>query len=306
MRAKLFIVIIIGMILLMRLAQSGQSKPEEQDVNWVLLNSAFEGATFVGDTKQCLMCHEVDGFMAKYNETAHAHMFNHPRGSLEAVNCESCHGPRSQHLYDYDVSLAIEPEKYSIVCMQCHKGAERIHWSASLHKTAEVGCVSCHTLMEKRSPQALLSAQSETQLCSGCHMDVVAKTMRNFRHPIQEGKVECSSCHNVHGSPGKGQLVKGNINETCYGCHQDKRGPFIWEHSPVRDDCMTCHDPHGSNNMSMLVTQSASLCVSCHQYGGHINQYRYNRVSTPYGNGCINCHVTVHGSNHPSGAKFNR
>jgi hypothetical protein len=48
------------------------------------------------------------------------------------------------------------------------------------------------------------------------------------------------------------------------------------------------------------------LCINCHQYGGHINQYRYNRVSTPYGNGCANCHMTMHGSNHPSGAKFNR
>jgi DmsE family decaheme c-type cytochrome len=306
MQVKLLILISIGVLILLKISFPGQTKNENHEVNWVLLNPAFEGATFVNDTKECLSCHDVDGLGEKYNETVHAHMFNSPRNRLEAVNCESCHGPRSQHIIDFDDSLTLTSEAYNAVCMQCHKGGERMHWHSSLHKTAEVGCTSCHTVMEKRSQTGLLSATNETQLCAGCYNDVVSKSKRNFRHPVLEGKMECSSCHNVHGSPGKGMLQKANANETCYSCHQEKRGPFMWEHSPVREDCMTCHDPHGSNNMSMLVTQSASLCVSCHQYGGHINQYRYNRVSTPYGNGCVNCHVTVHGSNHPSGVKFNR
>ena len=27
-------------------------------------------------------------------------------------------------------------------------------------------------------------------------------------------------------------------NETCYQCHAEKRGPFLWEHQPARDDCL--------------------------------------------------------------------
>lgn len=284
----------------------GQSKFESQELNWEILNPAFEGATFVRNSEECLECHDIDGMGEKYHETAHSRVFNNPRGILEAASCESCHGPRSKHVEDPDMSLALSVEQFSIVCMQCHQGGDRMHWQSSLHKTADVGCVSCHTIMEKRSQTALLSEANQPNLCSTCHTDIKAKMNRNFRHPIQEGKIDCSSCHNVHGAPGKAMLANGNANETCYSCHQDKRGPFLWEHSPVREDCMICHDPHGSSNRNLLVTQSASLCVSCHQYGGHVNQYRYNRVSTPYGNGCTNCHMAIHGSNHPSGVKFNR
>ncbi|MDP3180211.1 MAG: cytochrome c3 family protein, partial [Bacteroidota bacterium] len=159
---------------------------------------------------------------------------------------------------------------------------------------------------EKRSQTAMLSKPNQLELCASCHKDVAAKMNRNSSHPVKEGKVDCSSCHNAHGAPGNGMLTKGNVNETCYSCHQEKRGPFHWEHAPARENCGTCHDPHGTNNKSMLVTQSATLCVSCHQYGGHVNEYRYNRVSTPYGNGCVNCHMSVHGSNHPSGTKLTR
>ncbi|MEX1137773.1 MAG: DmsE family decaheme c-type cytochrome [Bacteroidota bacterium] len=276
----------------------------QEGVDWVKLHPAFEGASFVKDTEACLTCHEESG--RKYLNTTHGRLFGRSTGSLQSADCESCHGPRSKHVNEPDASLALSVEQYSAACLQCHQDGNRIYWSTGIHKTADVGCVSCHTVMEKRSTAALLSETNQSALCSTCHTDVKARMSRAYRHPVPEGKLECSSCHNPHGTSGPALLARGTASETCYACHQEKRGPFLWEHAPVREDCMTCHEPHGSNNRNLLVTQSASLCVSCHQYGGHINQYRYNRVSTPYGNGCANCHVTLHGSNHPSGAKFNR
>jgi DmsE family decaheme c-type cytochrome len=275
------------------------------EVNWVKLNPAFKGAKFVMDTETCATCHEP--VMGAYEKTVHDRVFkNDPHGKLESSNCESCHGPRSIHIDEPDKRFAFSEEQYSVVCQQCHQDGNRMYWHNSMHKTADVGCISCHTVMEKKSNTALLSKANQFELCSDCHSDVRAKMMRSSHHPVQEGRIDCSSCHNVHGTPGEKMLVKGTVNETCNSCHQEKRGPFIWEHAPVREDCLTCHEPHGSNNRNLLVTQNATLCVTCHQYGGHVNEYRYNRVSTPYGNGCVNCHVAVHGSNHPSGAKFNR
>lgn len=283
----------------------GQSGPAVREVDWVKLNPGFAGATFVSDTETCLICHEETG--EKYQKTTHGRIFGHsPRGNLEAADCESCHGPRSKHVEDQDASLAFSVEQYSAVCMQCHQDGNRMYWKTGLHKAAEMGCISCHSVMEKRSASALLVKADQLAVCTDCHTDIKAKLSRTSHHPLQEGGVDCSSCHNMHGAPGRAMLARGTVNETCYGCHQEKRGPFLWEHSPVREDCLTCHETHGTNNRNLLVTQSSSLCVSCHQYGGHINQYRYNRVSTPYGNGCVNCHASMHGSNHPSGAKFTR
>lgn len=280
-------------------------RPSVQDVDWAKLNPAFEGATFVNDTNVCADCHEDS--IAKYENTAHAMIagFGSNRASATG-DCESCHGPRSKHVDDPDASLTLEPAQYNEVCQQCHESGDRVYWQSSLHQASDVNCTSCHNVMEQVSDEGLLTMGSESAVCATCHADVRADMMKTSHHPIREGRMECSSCHNPHGSEGESMLVGGTVNETCYECHQEKRGPFIWEHSPVREDCSTCHTPHGSNNRSLLTTLSASMCISCHQYGGHINQYRYNRVSTPAGNGCVNCHTAVHGSNHPSGAKLGR
>ena len=275
------------------------------DKFWAKLNPAFAEAEFVADKETCLNCHEESTLA--YEKTIHGRIFQtNPGNKLETLNCESCHGPRSIHIEDPDNRFALTEEQHSIVCMQCHQEGGRLNWHSSLHQISGVECTSCHNVMKQKTNTALLSKTTELELCSSCHTDVTAKLMRTSRHPIREGKIDCSSCHNPHGSTSQGMLVKANANETCYSCHQEKRGPFLWEHSPAREDCLTCHEPHGSNNRGMLITQNASLCVSCHQYGGHVNEYRYNRVSTPYGNGCVNCHMSVHGSNHPSGAKLTR
>jgi predicted CXXCH cytochrome family protein len=92
-----------------------------------------------------------------------------------------------------------------------------------------------------------------------------ADSFKYSHHPIREGKVVCSDCHNPHGSPGDTKLLKEfTVNETCYNCHADKRGPMLWEHQPVRDNCLNCHTPHGSNQPRLMKEQMNFLCASCH------------------------------------------
>jgi DmsE family decaheme c-type cytochrome len=281
---------------------------EAKEVDWSALNPEYREATFVKDTGVCLGCHEE--VHAAYAETAHGKAFRfNPRNALQALDCEACHGPRSKHIEDPDDRLALRTlaaAQRSAVCLQCHQDGGRMHWGSGAHQAAGQSCSDCHSVMRKRSDKGLLSAGSEQAVCYTCHANVRAEAQKASHHPIREGKIRCSDCHNPHGSVNRGMLAGGSVNQTCYSCHQEKRGPFLWEHAPVRESCLTCHTPHGSNNRDLLNLKGPAQCISCHQYGGHINQFRYNRVSTPYGKGCVNCHVTVHGSNHPSGAKFNR
>ena len=159
--------------------------------------------------------------------------------------------------------------------------------------------------MEKKSERALLAKQTVTETCYSCHAEVRADANKMSHHPVREGRMDCASCHNAHAST-PALLAKHTINDTCNACHTEKRGPFVREHAPVRENCATCHAAHGSNQRNLLTSKDPFLCLSCHSYGGHINLPRYNRVSNPYGNGCSNCHVSTHGSNHPSGAKLTR
>lgn len=294
-----------GALVLLAALLFGAGWVSAKDIEWTALNPAFSEAGLVKDTGSCVDCHE--GAIAAYEQTTHGRIFAYgPKGELQARNCEACHGPRSRHLDDPDGGLALSAAAQTEVCLQCHQGGTRIYWQSSAHKSAGIGCADCHTVMEKRSDQGLLSAADEVDVCYSCHADVRAQMMKPYHHPVREGKMTCSSCHNVHGSVGKSLLKGATINETCFGCHQEKRGPFVWEHAPVRENCANCHDAHGSNQRDLLNSKGSFLCLQCHTYGGHINLPRYNRTSNPYGQGCVNCHVTQHGSNSPSGAKFTR
>ena len=83
--------------------------------------------------------------------------------------------------------------------------------------------------------------------------------------PVREGKMQCTTCHNTHGTTSV-KLLRRAIRSPmpCTSCHADKRGPFLWEHAPSRDGCGSCHDPHGSPNDRMLAAKPPILCQRCH------------------------------------------
>ncbi len=290
--------------LVLTLGWSVAGAKSTKPVDWVALNPGFAGATFVKDPDTCRTCHEEDA--KTYSGTKHAKAFSlNPAAS--PGDCESCHGPRSKHIENPTRELALDtsPRAQSAVCLQCHEGGARLGWKAGAHHTSDVSCTSCHYVMGQKSERALLIKATIGDTCYQCHAEVRAEGNKMSHHPVREGRMDCASCHNPHGST-PGLLTRNTLNETCYSCHTEKRGPFLWEHAPARESCANCHTPHGSNQPTLLTSKNPFLCLSCHSYGGHINLPRYNRVSNPYGSGCSNCHVSVHGSNHPSGAKLTR
>ena len=277
----------------------------KKPIDWVKLNPAFAGASYVNDAAKCRECHEDS--MQTFEHTKHAAAFRRD-AKLPGGECETCHGPMSKHLDDQEpnVSLgSLPPRQQSSICVQCHDGGSRFAWKSGPHEHNDVACSSCHIVMDRKSPRGMLAKATTTDTCYTCHAEVRAETQKMSHHPVREGRMDCASCHNPHGAA-PGLPKKNTVTETCYSCHTEKRGPFVWEHAPVRENCANCHTPHGSNQRNLLTGKDPFLCLSCHSYGGHINLPRYNRVSNPYGNGCSNCHVSTHGSNHPSGAKLTR
>jgi predicted CXXCH cytochrome family protein len=57
-------------------------------------------------------------------------------------------------------------------------------------------------------------------------------------------------------------LVRDSINDTCYTCHMEKRGPFVRTHQPVQENCAICHNPHGSVHDNLLKVRAPFLCQS--------------------------------------------
>lgn len=280
-------------------------------------SAAQAGATYVGE-ETCLGCHEDQ--RKGYSDTMHGRR-DHPRSPAAKQGCESCHGPGSKHVDDPEVAgsilafLKVAPRDASEACLTCHARDSHALWEGSVHDTRNLTCVTCHSIHEFKSEQAQLRTASELGTCATCHRDKVAKLDRSGHMPLREGKMQCSTCHNPHGSTNVRQLRKGDsIGELCTSCHADKRGPYLWEHAPVRDGCTTCHDPHGSSNDRMLVTKPPILCQRCHVFTRHPSTIYDGALigsgATPsariFARSCVTCHSAVHGSNHPSGQRFIR
>ncbi|MGI9102506.1 MAG: DmsE family decaheme c-type cytochrome [Terriglobales bacterium] len=296
---------------------------------------------FVG-TDTCISCHEEQS--KRFQNTVMGKVFAHPRTADEKLGCEACHGPGKAHLeagggkdtiairFAKDSKNSVEEQNYA--CIQCHKRGNRMFWAGSPHESRGMRCVDCHDGHSKTArslarstflPEKLTDVsgvkKSSTELCLDCHQMRKAQLQRSSHMPFREGKVSCTSCHNPHGTPNPAQLIQSTINENCYSCHAERRGPFLWSHQPVTENCDTCHEPHGSFNPQLLKARIPRLCQECHNEFAHgtgtIGYPLGNVASSPGGpamgypnktfnRGCANCHSKIHGTNAPSGTFFLR
>ena len=221
------------------------------------------GAEFVG-TEECRTCHEDK--VRDFRTASHARLMAKGDNAKE-MGCESCHGPGSLHVKSGGAAHTIvNPRKSPETCFQCH-----------------------------------LNLRSQFQL--------------PHHHPVLEGKMSCADCHNPH----KGKAIKGggttleqsvhgggiaflNANDTCFQCHTQQRGPFVYEHEAIREGCVSCHSPHGSVNQRMLNERNQTLCLKCHFqeqkvpgriFIGDIDHSSFLPQGTCWSAGC---HEAPHGS----------
>jgi DmsE family decaheme c-type cytochrome len=239
--------------------------------------------------------------------------------------CTSCHGESDTHAFKPEgLKERPKPERVygkasttpvaarNQACLTCHQGGKRIHWQTGAHSRFQVACTSCHQVHTQHDKVRDKATQPE--VCFACHKEQRTQVMRPYRHPIPEGKVVCSDCHNPHGSAGPSMLARDSVNDTCYACHTEKRGPFLRNHQPVNENCAICHQPHGTTNPNLLRQRSPFLCQQCHEPTGH-----RGTIPTVTGGaagslartvilarGCVNCHTNIHGTNNPIDAPGER
>jgi DmsE family decaheme c-type cytochrome len=282
-------------------------------------------------SEACIECHDSEDLV---DNSRSAHGF---AGDRRAPACTTCHGPSPTHVKKPegvkdrpppDVSFAKKTrnaaETRADVCLTCHSRDPKRHlWAGSQHANADIACNSCHKVHANRDKT--LAKAGQTELCLSCHKEQRAQMSRPSHHPVPEGKMACSDCHNPHGSAGPKLVKRDSTNQTCYECHAEKRGPFVHQHEPVVDDCSNCHNPHGSTVAAMLKTRAPLLCQQCHTphvagsvgaVGGQPGVLTLapgqlqpaitgttngrNVVNMWQGRSCLNCHTQVHGSNNPA------
>ena len=297
---------------LLPLAANAESSAKETEVAY-----SRKGA----DT--CLRCHDDQKIIAIF-QTSHG-VPTDPRSPFGQgqMQCEACHGPGGEHtgqlrrgaerppLIRFGSNKPTPVAVQNGSCIGCHDADVGFGWNGGPHDSNDVACADCHTLHADNDP--VLQTNTQQEVCFGCHQEERNETLRAFSHPLAEGKMACTGCHSPHGDTTELQLARQTLNETCYQCHAEKRGPFLWEHAPVAESCINCHTPHGSNHPGMLAKRAPLLCQSCHSQDGHpsiANDANGLPTGIPskflLGQSCLNCHEQIHGSNHPSGSRLMR
>jgi DmsE family decaheme c-type cytochrome len=296
----------------------------------------------------CKNCHEDK--VQSYALSQHGNKGD-KRTPANHGECSTCHGDGTAHVQAgggrgvggiiNPGSSALSGAERSAACVTCHKGGKRSLWVGSVHESHDVGCTNCHKLHAGRDK--VLVKYEQRDVCYVCHQTQRAEAKRISTHPIEVGKVACSDCHNPHGSEGPKLMAEKTVRDTCFTCHAEKRGPFLYEHPPASDDCMNCHVPHGSTVEPLLNALQPWLCQECHGNSAPHPGNIYSANSLPGGpvanvntknpalqppagtnritgqivsannpppqlafRGCTNCHTQIHGSNHPAGERFVR
>ncbi len=276
-------------------AQAFESDVDDEQLQDIVLK---------GD-RTCTDCHDESSDYPVFaiGKTKHGTRADH-----RTPTCTSCHGESGTHIDRPEKIPNRTFGKYSLnsiedrnqACQACHQGGQRMHWASSTHANRDITCTACHQIHTDQDRVRTRITQAE--VCFMCHKEQRAQINRPSRHPVREGKVICSDCHNPHGSAGPSMTVRDSINETCYTCHMEKRGPFVRNHPPVQENCAICHNPHGTTAPNLLKVRYPFLCQECHEPNTHQGipgmlegTYRRNTLAR----GCLNCHTQVHGSNNP-------
>lgn len=260
------------------------------------------------DINTCRNCHEHQ--VSMFERTYHGHLAN---------GCAECHGNVAEHVEKADPSVVTSfktmPASQIVdKCLTCHNKNRQANWRGGMHDRRGVACTNCHSIHNFQAVKAQIKTAMVADTCFQCHQAIRAQTMRTSHHPIREGRISCADCHDPHDGRSPKYISAASVNEKCYQCHTEKRGPMLWEHAPVRENCLNCHNPHGSNHDKLLVAKRPYLCQRCHSNTRHPGTL-YDLRGTVAGllpnnrelnRACQNCHANIHGSNSPSAPYFGR
>ena len=245
-------------------------------------------------TEICLKCHKQPDVL----------LFRTGAHSMSKVGCNNCHDVHSpgatmlRNVEAEQLSMHGLTQQISEARQEANLASKPDKKAKALDKVAKLEAKKTELQSKIDSPETRNRRASESELCFSCHKEQRAQFNLTTHHPVRENRMQCSSCHNPHGGP-SGNMKDETVSQTCFKCHQEFSGPYVFEHPPVEEDCSLCHRPHGSAQNYLLKQSEPFLCLKCHP-GPHSRSSTFANTGTSkigqYYWQCTSCHNRPHGS----------
>ncbi len=249
---------------------------------------------------KCNGCHTTG-----FNEKSYA--FNE-----FGVNCESCHGPASEHVRHQQMKretsciLCHDKERASeddiivsaktSVCGQCHSRGTTSSVDANGTKTLfnfPLAYVPGDDISTSFNPSTL---QNDTKKKNWWGNGISKNRHQEFADfSFSKHSKALSDLRNKKNPHGEGEA-----DDSCLKCHsQDYRSAKEGEKPTLENaklglTCITCHEPHGIDRQSRSDTTGPYKCALC-----HVNSFATGRTKTADSHfpcpsdkvGCADCHM---------------
>ncbi len=240
---------------------------------------AFTDLKNAGQAKNayCLGCHTV-GYKKPTGFVDEATTPN-----LEGVQCESCHGPGSEHRGD--PTKILKPTNAE-VCGQCHQGTHSHfyeEWSGSAHAAALTD---------------LRSNSHASDRCLECHSADYRLAKEGQKPTLATAKdtITCVVCHNPHSNAVDAAQLRKEPGELCIECHTSEGATYQTTTSP--------HHPHSEfldgvsgagGDLRGVHSSIPTKCVKCHvyshEYVSDSNPAQRGHAFEPNLKACSPCHT---------------
>jgi len=197
-------------------------------------------------------------------------------------------------------------------------GTETISEDTDVHYSGKY-CTECHEKTPREGGEKFLKFGGDyTQLCK-CHgytpgtyihpVDIVPseekKDIIPEEFPLKDGKVDCSTCHDMYMQCQKTprfkvlnrRFLRGApyVSRTtlCFKCHDEKKYTMLDPHNQltkegtiIEDKCLYCHIEKPDENISTfkevkLIGDLEVLCFRCHYKQSQLHPINANHLVTP-------------------------
>ncbi len=212
----------------------------------------FKSWTGAGRPESCLLCHTTGWDKNKNNHGADEAEY---RKNLLGIQCESCHGPGSEHVKGGGDPSKITVDYSAELCGSCHTGSHHPtydEWEISDHagaleslkgsSHASDHCLECHSADYWYDRTVTLDTAQESITCVMCHFAHGS----NFEYQLrEEGEKLCALCHTTEGSrpPSSPHHPQDEMLLGIGGYEWPQGGPYL--DSPhtydIEERCMKCH-----------------------------------------------------------------